>query len=380
MKRIAILGSTGSIGTSTLQVVNHLSPDVKVVALAAHSNIELLEKQIYDYKPSIVAVYDKRKAEELRKKVSHIDVIIEEGMEGMKAVASYEEVDFVVSSIVGMAGLIPTIAAIEAGKDVGLANKEVMVAAGALVTALARERGVKIIPIDSEHNAVFQCLYGESNEDIRRVILTASGGPFFRYSEEQLKDISVEKALNHPTWSMGPKVTVDSSTLMNKGLEVIEAYWLFSVPLEKIDVVIHPQSIIHSMVEFVDGSVKAQLNEPSMTNPILNALTYPERVVGMASPFDFAKHATLSFFPPDTSKFRCLDLAYQALKVGGSMACYMNAANEVLVQRFLSGEISWKGISESLESLMQRHEYKEIDTLEKILSVDEQARREALVV
>ena len=248
---------------------------------------------------------------------------------------------------------------------------------GAVVTALARKKGVKLIPIDSEHSAIFQCLQGEESASVDRLILTASGGPFRAYSDEQLEAITPDEALKHPTWTMGPKVTIDSSTLMNKGLEVIEAYWLFGIPVSKIDVVIHPQSIIHSMVEFVDGSIKAQMGEPDMILPIQYALTYPSRRVGMFQPFDFMKHPTLSFSVPDTDRFRCLGLAFEALRQGDSFPCYLNAANEVLVQRFLSREIPWKDIGKRLEKLLERHRPEKELTLDKIMSIDTEARQEA---
>lgn len=376
MKRIAILGSTGSIGQSTLKVVRHLGDAVQVIALAAGSNIDCLEQQAHEFHPEIIAVYNKDKALELQKRLPHIEVV--GGMEGLEAVAAYHNANFVVSAITGTLGLVPTLAAIEAGKDVGLANKEALVSGGALVMSRAKEKGVNILPIDSEHSALFQCLNGEKRASVRRLILTASGGPFRAYSSDQLQGITVDDALKHPTWSMGAKVTIDSSTLMNKGLEVIEAHWLFDMPLEKIDVVVHPQSVIHSMVEYIDNSILAQMGETDMVVPIQYAITYPERLKGSLQQFDFLKNDTLQFFAPDKERFRCLQLAYDAIQEGGSLSCYMNAANEVLVNRFLNREISWQQIATRLDTLMQRHHTESIASLETVLAVDHQARQEAL--
>jgi 1-deoxy-D-xylulose-5-phosphate reductoisomerase len=272
-------------------------------------------------------------------------------MEGLLEVASHPSVNYVVSAMTGAIGILPTAQAIKEGKTIGLANKEVLVSAGAYIMQLAKENNVSIIPIDSEHSAIFQCLQGNSFKDVRRLILTASGGPFLHTPQEDLASITVEKALAHPTWQMGPKVTVDSSTLMNKGFEVIEAHFLFDIPIDKIEVVIHPQSIIHSFVEYIDGSILAQMSEPNMMMPIQYALTYPERRESPLEPFAFAKHGSLQFFPPDIQKFQCLDLAFKALAQGGSAPCYLNAANEVLVGRFCRKEIGWHEIGIKLESL-----------------------------
>jgi 1-deoxy-D-xylulose-5-phosphate reductoisomerase len=378
MKKIAILGCTGSIGESTLKVARHLKEKIKVVALAAHSNIDLLEQQAKEFHPELVAVFDEKKAVELKKRLPNITV--EAGIEGLKAVASYSGANFVVSAISGTAGLIPTIAALEAGKPVGLANKEALVAGGALVMALAKQKGVPILPIDSEHSALFQCLNGESKKSVHRLILTASGGPFRNFTSEQLQQITPEQALKHPTWAMGPKVTIDCSTLMNKGLEVIEAHWLFDIPVEKISVVIHPQSVIHSMVEFVDNSLLAQMGETSMIVPIQYAITYPERLPGLLKPFDFTKYNTLQFLTPDTDKFRCLQLAFDAISAGGSAACYMNAANEVLVNGFLEKKIPWMDISKKLESLIESHALIPIKSIDDVIAVDTEARRQAASV
>lgn len=379
MKKIALIGSTGSIGESTLKVIRNLGPEqAQITALAAHSNIDRLEAQAKEFHPNLIAVYDKEKAFELQKRLPHIPIM--SGMDGVKAAASETEASFVVSAMSGSLGLIPTVAAIQAGKTIGLANKESLVSAGAWVMQLAREKGVSIIPIDSEHSALFQCLQGESTAAVRRLVLTASGGPFYRYSFDELKTISLDQALKHPNWSMGPKITVDSSTLMNKGLEVIEAHWLFDMPYDKIEVVVHPQSIIHSLVEFTDGSIKAQLSEPSMIIPIQYALTYPERKAGLLPPFDFTKIRQLEFFPPDLHRFPCLRLAFQSIQSGGSLPCYMNAANEVLVHRFIHKEIAWIDIAAKLEVLMMKHSIVRLGSLEEILAIDQLARAEALKI
>lgn len=375
MKNISILGSTGSIGRNTLNVVRHLKGRFRVVALAARENIDLLEQQAQEFQPLIIGVYCHEKARLLQKRLPGQTIIA--GMEGLKAVAACREAEMVISAIAGTLGLQPTIEAILAGKSIGLANKEALVSGGALVMRLVKEKGVSLLPIDSEHSAIFQCLNGEKSSTINRIILTSSGGPFRTWTNEQLEHVAVEQALNHPTWKMGPKVTIDSSTLMNKGLEIIEARWLFDLPVDKIEVIIHPQSIIHSLVEFNDFSMLAQMGVPSMIVPIQYAMTYPERHPGMLQPFDFVKHAKLEFFEPDFSKFRCLALAYEAIRRGGSLPCYMNAANEVLVERFLAGEIGWNEIGIELERLMAQHDVQAIDTLDGILAVDAQAREEA---
>jgi 1-deoxy-D-xylulose-5-phosphate reductoisomerase len=375
-KNIAILGSTGSIGTNVLRVAKHLGKDViQVTALAAKSNIDLLEQQAKEFHPQLIAVFDKDKALELQRRLPHIPVV--GGMEGLEAVATHSQAHMVVSAMSGTVGLKPTISAICSGKDIALANKEVLISGGSLVMALVKKHKIQLIPIDSEHSALFQCLEGQKFESISRLIITASGGPFRNYTKEQLANVNVSLALKHPTWSMGPKVTVDSSTLMNKGLEVIEAHWLFGVPVDKIEVVVHPQSIIHSMVEFVDRSVMAQMGETHMVTPIQFAMTYPKRYPGLLSPFDIFRQGTLQFFPPDMTKFRCLGLAYHALRQGGSLSCYMNSANETLVNRFLKNRISWKDISIKLEKLMTQHSVSKIETLDDILSVDQLAREQA---
>lgn len=376
MKNLAILGSTGSIGKNCLAVARHLGRDkIRILALAARNNIELLEQQAREFNPHLVAVFDSDKAYELKKRMPGITVLA--GMEGLEAVAVYEKANLVISAISGAIGLAPTIAAIQGGKNIGFANKEVLVSGGEVVMSLVRKHGIELIPIDSELTAIFQCLKGETPKVVQRLLITASGGPFRNYTTDQLEKITIGDALNHPNYRMGPKVTIDSSTLMNKGLEMIEAHWLFQVPLVKIEVVVHPQQIIHSMVEFIDNSMLAQMCEPDMLVPIQYALTYPQRYHGSLAPFDFLKNSTLQFLIPDMNKFRCLKLAYEAIRLGGSLPCYMNAANEVLVHRFLNQEISWKDIAINLENVMSRHAVKPIHSLQDILDVDRMAREEA---
>ena len=306
-KRLAILGSTGSIGTQSLEVARHLG--LEVISLAAHGSIDLLLEQIKEFHPKIVAVFDEKKALELKKRAPGTKIVA--GMEGLKEASSHEEANLVISAITGSIGIAPTLAAIEQGKNIALANKEVLVAAGELVMKRAKEKNVRILPVDSEHSALFQCLEHKDPNEVRRLILTASGGPFFHHSIDELKQITKEKALKHPSWKMGPKVTIDSSTLMNKGLEVIEAFYLFNRPLKEIEVIVHPQSIIHSMVEMRDGSLFAQMSEPSMIFPIQYAMTWPERSPGFLPPFPFAKHPKLEFFQLEKGKFICLELAYE---------------------------------------------------------------------
>ena len=375
MKKIAILGSTGSIGKNTLEVAKHLGYEVS--ALSAHSNIDLLEEQALKWQPKCLAVFDKEKALELQRRLP--EMVILAGIEGLIEVATIPEVDLVVSSIVGARGILPTLKAIEAGKTIGLANKEVLIAAGELIMSAAKKQAVDILPVDSEHSAIFQCLQGECFSSMRRLILTASGGPFRTYSMEELEAITPDTALQHPTWKMGKKVTIDSSTLMNKGLEVIEAKFLFDVSLEKIDVVIHPQSIIHSLVEFIDGSLLSQMGEHDMKIPIQYALTYPERKKGIVPCFDFEKYSKLEFFSPDLEKFPCLGLAYEAAEQGGTLPCFMNAANEVLVDQFLEGKISWIEIGKRLESLMGAHQAFPQESFETLLEVDQEARKMAVI-
>lgn len=375
MKNISVLGSTGSIGQNVLKVAHHLKDQIRVVALAAKENIDLLENQAEQFRPLIIGVYCEKKAKELQKRLPKQKIVA--GMEGLCAVASLSEANMVVSAIAGTLGLRPTVAAIKAKKDVALANKEALVSGGALVMHLVKENEVALLPIDSEHSAIFQCLNGEKKESVRRIIITASGGPFRTFTPDQLSRITVEQALHHPTWKMGPKITIDSSTLMNKGLEVIEAHWLFGISVDQIEVVVHPQSIIHSMVEFNDFSILAQMGIPNMIVPIQYAMTYPERCTGLLAPFDFMAHSKLEFMKPDLQSFRCLALAFEAIRRGGSLPCYMNAANEILVGRFLAKKIGWREIGESLERLMERHHSRPIHNVDDILAIDDEARREA---
>jgi 1-deoxy-D-xylulose-5-phosphate reductoisomerase len=376
MRDLAILGSTGSIGKNCLAIARHLGKDaVRIVALAAKNNIQLLEEQAREFEPKLIAVYNLEQARELQKKIPHIPVI--GGMEGMEAVATHEKANLVIAAISGAIGLVPTIAAIKANKNIGFASKEVLVSAGEVVMSLVRSHNIELIPVDSELTAIFQCLKGEPSKVVQRILITASGGPFRNFTVDQLKDVTVDHALNHPNYRMGSKVTIDSSTLMNKGLEMIEAHWLFQVPVEKIEIVVHPQQIIHSMVEFIDNSILAQMGDPDMLTPIQYAITYPERTRGSLKPFDFAKSHSLQFALPDMNKFRCLKLAYEAIRCGGSMPCFMNAANEVLVLRFLNREIAWIDIANRLENLMSHHSVCPIHSLQDILAVDDKARKEA---
>lgn len=375
VKQIAVLGSTGSIGCAALQVAKHLKDKINVAVIAAKSNVDLLVKQAKEWHPSLVAIWDKEKAQELKKQLPHCKIVA--GMDGLLEAASYESVEQVVCAISGTLGLLPTLAAIDAKKAIALANKEALVSGGAIVTSRAKSAGVPIIPVDSEHSALFQAIGMSCPSTINRLIVTASGGPFRNYPAEKLKAITPGDALKHPTWNMGKKITIDCSTLMNKGLEVIEAHWLFNIPVDKIEVVVHPQSVIHSMVEYIDGSIMAQMSAPSMLVPIQYALTYPERLAGLIPPFSFARYPSLDFFPPDLQRFVCLRLAVEALRKGGSLPCYMNAANEILVDRFLQGAISWTQIGEKLENLMENHQIQYNLTVDSIVAVDSLARAEA---
>ena len=375
-KRIAILGSTGSIGTSTLQVIRHFPDEFEVVVLAAKKNISALYEQALEFQPKFLAVYDPTLALQLQKQLPHIPVL--SGIEGVQAAASYSKVDFVMLAMTGSAGLLPAVAAIEAGKQIGLANKEVLVSGGKWISALAKKKGVQLLPVDSEHSALHQCLRSGEKKEVRRLILTASGGPFRDRSIDTLKEVTVKEALKHPNWRMGSKVTVDCTTLMNKGLEIIEASFLFDIEPEKIEAVVHPQSRIHSCVEFIDGSIVAQMAEPDMVLPIQYALTYPERRTGFLPPYDFLKNGMLTFFPPDKGKFPCLQLALNALREGKSYPCFLNAANEILVDRFLQGEIPWTGIGEKLDKLIASHRPEDLLSLDAILAMDQLAREYAL--
>jgi len=375
--KLNILGSTGSIGTSTLQIVRQHPEQFQVSSLAAHSNIDALERQAREFHPKIIAVYDQEKAFALSKRLPHIQV--RAGMEGLEEAACYAQGDICVSALSGSVGIRPTLRAIEAGLRIALANKEVLVAAGELVMQAAKKHGVAIVPIDSEQSAIFQCLQGYSIKDVDRIILTASGGPFFR-STKNLQEVSFEEAMQHPTWKMGQKNTIDSSTLMNKGLEVIEAYWLFNIPIDRIDVAIHPQSLVHSFVEFRDGSLLAQVAENTMLLPIQYALSYPRRLERVLPRFDFKKFSVWEFYEPDKETFLCLQLAYDAVRVGGSLPCFMSAANEALVERFVHRQIRWIDIGKKLQKLMEIHTVKHHLQLADVLETEQEAREEALRV
>ena len=373
MKKIAILGSTGSIGTQTLEIVRR-QKDLQVTALAAGSNIALLERQIREFQPKIAVLWDEEKAKELKVKTADLNVNVLSGMDGLLAAAAESESEILVTAIVGMLGIRPTIAAISEGKTIALANKETLVTAGHLIMPLAKERRVPILPVDSEHSAIFQSLQGEGNNPVHKIILTASGGPFRGRTAEELTQIRVEDALKHPNWAMGKKITVDSSTLINKGLEVMEAKWLFDVETEQIEVLVHPQSIIHSAVEYEDGAVIAQMGEPDMRVPIQYALTYPRRLKNSFPKIDFFARNTLTFEKPDRETFRCLALAYQALETGGTLPAVLNGANEVAVARFLEGEISFLQIPLLIENVMDAYTVKYEYTLEDLLEADAWAR------
>ena len=381
MKSIAILGSTGSIGCNTLKTIEHLK-DFRVVALAAGSNTDVLAEQVIKFQPALVAVKDEACAESLLRKLSDSKILIPKiltGEEGLIAVATHEKAETVVSATVGAVGFVPTLRALEAGKRVALANKETLVMAGELMTKAARESGAEILPVDSEHNALHQCLRGESIAEVKRLILTASGGPFRTKSKAEIENATIAEALNHPNWKMGDKITIDSATLMNKGLEVIEARWLFGFGADEISVIVHPQSVVHSMIEMVDGSVIAQLGVTDMKHAIQYALTFPERKTGCLEPLDFRKFSTLTFEEPDLEKFPCLALAYKALKTGGTMPAVLNAANEIAVQAFLDNKIRLSDIPRIIESVMNEHEPQSASNLEAILKADEFARNRAIM-
>lgn len=369
MKRISILGSTGSIGTQTLEVVEQ-NKDLEVTSLAAGSNIALLEAQIRKFRPCLAAVWSEEKAKELKARVADVPVKIVSGMDGLLQVATEPLSHILVTAVVGMIGIRPTIAAIEAGKDIALANKETLVTAGHLIIPLVEEMGVRLLPVDSEHSAIFQCLNGEKNNKISKILLTASGGPFRGRTREQMKDIQVEDALKHPNWAMGQKITIDSSTMVNKGLEVMEARWLFGVGMDQVQVVVQPQSVIHSMVEFEDGAVMAQLGTPDMKLPIQYALCYPERRPLPGDRLDFWKLKDIRFEEPDFENFRGLALAYQAGRTGGSLPTVFNAANERAVSMFLNRKIGYLTIVDIIEGAMERHKVIPHPSVEQILEAE----------
>lgn len=371
MKKIAILGSTGSIGTQTLDVVRE-NGDIEVVSLAAGSNTVLLEEQVREFHPKLVCVFNEEKAEDLKTRLKDVDVRIVTGMDGLIEAACISEAETVVTAVVGMIGIRPTIAAIEAGKDIALANKETLVTAGHLIISLAKEKGVKILPVDSEHSAIFQSLQGNSGNKISKILLTASGGPFRGKKRSELQNVKVEDALKHPNWSMGQKITIDSSTMVNKGLEVIEAKWLFDVSVDEIQVVVQPQSVIHSMVEYEDGSVIAQLGTPDMKLPIQYALYYPQRRYLPGTRLDFWKMSHLDFEKPDMETFSGLRLAFDAGRTGGSMPTVLNAANEMAVSLFLNRKIRYLEIVQIIEDCMNAHNNIENPTLEQILTTEQE--------
>ena len=371
MKKIAILGSTGSIGTQTLEVVRE-NGDIEVISLAAGSNTELLEQQVREFHPQVVCVYEKEKAREFRERLKDVAVRIVTGMDGLIETACVPEAEIVVTAVVGMIGIRPTIAAIEAGKDIALANKETLVTAGHLIIPLAREKGIRILPVDSEHSAIFQSLQGNAGNRIQKILLTASGGPFRGKREEDLLNVKVEDALKHPNWSMGRKITIDSSTMVNKGLEVIEAKWLFDVEIDNIQVVVQPQSVIHSMVEYEDGSVIAQLGTPDMKLPIQYALYYPQRRYLLGDRLDFWSLTHLDFEKPDMDTFYGLSLAYEAGRTGGSLPTVFNAANELAVAMFLNREITYLEIVEIIEDCMRAHHNIKSPSLEQILTAEQE--------
>ena len=370
---IAVLGSTGSIGIQTLEVARNLG--ISISALTAGSNIDLLESQAREFEPSLVSIGEEGLALELKKRLSGLGIDVYYGLEGLKAAASVSQADTVVTSIVGIAGLVPTIEAIRHGKNVALANKETLVTAGEIVMAEADAHNVSIFPVDSEHSAIYQCLAANRKQDVERLIITASGGPFRGKMREELENVTVEQALKHPNWSMGSKITIDSATLMNKGLEVIEAHWLFGFAPEKISVLVHPQSIIHSMVEYVDGSVMAQLGPPDMRLPIQLALTWPHRAGNDFSRMNLLEHRNLTFEEPDMDTFSCLGLAFEALKLGGTMPAVMNGANEAAVELFLNRKIGFCDIPRLIERTMQTHIVNTMPHLDDIIEVDKWARK-----
>jgi 1-deoxy-D-xylulose-5-phosphate reductoisomerase len=381
LKRLAVLGSTGSIGRNVLDVARQFPEKFQIVGLAAGRNLRLLAEQVRDFQPALVSVQDESLAVDLASLLAspnHTKIV--SGIAGAKEVAASSQADLVISAMVGAVGLEPTLTAIRQGIAVALANKETLVTAGSLVMAAAREQQVPIIPIDSEHSAIFQAIQGNHPDDIRCLWITASGGPFLRKTHEELTKVTAEEALRHPNWSMGPKITIDSATLMNKGLEVIEASVLFNLPPQRIKVHVHPQSIIHSLVEYIDGSVIAQLGIPDMRVPISYALAYPERLPLTLPPLDLFQVGQLNFEPPDLERFPCLSLAFQALEAGGDMPAVLNAANEVAVAAFLQGTISFPDIARIISQVMARHTVQSLSSLEQVLVVDREARQKASTI
>ena len=373
MNKIVLLGSTGSIGTQTLDIVRNYASDLQIVALAAGSNVALMEQQIREFRPKKAVMWSTEAAKDLKEKVADLSVEVLAGMDGLLEIVTMEEADTVVTAIVGMIGIRPTIAAIESGKTIALANKETLVTAGHIIMPLAKEKGVKILPVDSEHSAIFQSMNGEKKEQVDKILLTASGGPFRGKKTEDLLNIRVEDALKHPNWSMGRKITIDSATLVNKGLEVIEAKWLFDVSLDKIQVVVHPQSIIHSMVQYKDGGIIAQLGTPDMKLPIQYALFYPDRRDLPGKKLDFYELSQMTFEKPDMETFYGLRLAFDAAKIGGSMPTVYNAANEKAVSLFLDRKIGFLQIPEFIQKAMENHKMIENPSVNEILSAEKEA-------
>lgn len=374
-KRIAILGSTGSIGTQTLNVIRRHPDLFEAEVLVGGSNAELLIKQALEFQPNMVVIADKSKYGTVCDALSSTDIKVFAGEESVCDIVEMDCVDIVMAAIVGFAGLKPTLNAIRAKKTIALANKETMVVAGEIVIAEARKNGVAILPVDSEHSAIFQTLQGEFHNKIDKILLTASGGPLFGRKREQIENVTLAEVLKHPNWSMGRKVTIDSASLMNKGLEVIEAKWLFGVGVDKIEVLVHPQSIVHSMVQFEDGSIKAQIGTPTMETPIQYALSYPHRIESHIPRFSFWEHPELTFFRPDTETFRCLPLAYNAIEQGGNIPCVMNAANEVAVQRFIDGKLRFVDIADFVEQAISKATYIAHPTLDQLLECDTETRK-----
>lgn len=372
IKKISVLGSTGSIGTQTLEIARY-NQDIGITALAAGSNVELLEKQVREFHPKIACLWKEEAARELKSRIGDLDVKVVSGMEGLMEAACEPEAQIVVTAVVGMIGIRPTIAAMEAGKDIALANKETLVTAGHIIMPLAKEKGVKILPVDSEHSAIFQCLQGAGENRIHKILLTASGGPFRGRSREQLAGVQPEDALKHPNWSMGRKITIDSSTMVNKGLEVMEAHWLFDVDMDQVQVVIQPASVIHSMIEYEDGAVIAQLGTPDMKLPIQYALYYPERRFLPGDRLDFTKLKEITFDEPDMETFRGLKLAYEAGKAGGSLPTVFNAANELAVSLFLEKKIPYLAITDLIQGAMENHKRKAAPNVDQILAAEQEA-------
>jgi 1-deoxy-D-xylulose-5-phosphate reductoisomerase len=380
MKRLAILGSTGSIGVNALDVVRQFPERFEVIGLSAGHNIQLLKQQIQQFQPKVVSVLNKELSNALQRELSPTPLEILHGVEGLIQVAIHPEVDQVISGLVGAVGLIPTLSAIKTQKAIALANKESLVMAGEIIMEEAKKNRVQILPVDSEHSAIFQSLLGHQKEDVHRLILTASGGPFLNLPMDKLHEVTVKDALSHPRWEMGKKITIDSASLMNKGLEVIEAHWLFNIPVEKIDVQIHPQSIVHSMVEYIDGSIVAQMGITDMRIPISYALSYPQRLHLNLPHLDLSQKGGLTFFPPDPERFPCLKLAYQSIKIGETMPTILNAANELAVNAFLEGSIKFTDVPLLIQRVMEGHEVKSAHTIEDILRADQWARERSKAI